>query len=392
MVSLLILISNLFGGGSERVASELVNNIPNKYDCQLIIREDTESRYYIGNNVRKPISLHLSRPTFVPYFIWIIYKLLIDIIRYTQNIKRYHADASMSFLLVDNFINIISCKLAGTKAIISIRGNPSHDFQSLLNRIIMRVTIFLSRLYAKKIITNSTGIKKLLIRDFGVKDSIIEVINNPKDIAHIQTLQKVEVTEIFFNTNKPIIITVGRLTKIKGHDHLIRIFAYLHQEMPCRLVLCGVGELQTQLEQMAVDLHVCEDVLFIGWCENPYKYMNHSTIFVLPSLTEAQPNSLIEAMICGCPVVAADCNYGPREILDGGKYGLLSESFFENIYDTQQPLTPAEIDMANKIHLVISDSDVREFWAKQGLVRASIFDKEAIIKQYLDVIQQVADI
>jgi glycosyltransferase involved in cell wall biosynthesis len=57
--------------------------------------------------------------------------------------------------------------------------------------------------------------------------------------------------------------------------------------------------------------------------QNPYAYMSHASAFVLSSRHEGLPTVLIEAMACGCPVVATDCPSGPKEILESGKYGSL---------------------------------------------------------------------
>jgi len=60
-----------------------------------------------------------------------------------------------------------------------------------------------------------------------------------------------------------------------------------------------------------------------GFVSNPYKYMGKANVFVLSSIYEGFANVLVEALACGIPVVSTDCESGPREILDNGKYGKL---------------------------------------------------------------------
>jgi glycosyltransferase involved in cell wall biosynthesis len=60
-----------------------------------------------------------------------------------------------------------------------------------------------------------------------------------------------------------------------------------------------------------------------GFVANPYAFMSRSSLFVLSSRFEGLPTVLIEALCCGLPVVATDCPSGPREILQGGRYGQL---------------------------------------------------------------------
>ena len=56
-------------------------------------------------------------------------------------------------------------------------------------------------------------------------------------------------------------------------------------------------------------------ILFSGRQRNPYNYLKNSNCYVFPSLFEGFPNALVEAMICGLPVISSDCKSGPKEIL-----------------------------------------------------------------------------
>jgi len=67
-----------------------------------------------------------------------------------------------------------------------------------------------------------------------------------------------------------------------------------------------------------------------GFVENPYAYMSRCDLYVLSSKTEGMPNTMIESMACGMPVVSTNCPSGPREILDDGKYGKLVKVGDEN--------------------------------------------------------------
>jgi glycosyltransferase involved in cell wall biosynthesis len=78
-----------------------------------------------------------------------------------------------------------------------------------------------------------------------------------------------------------------------------------------------------ELEQTIESLGIGADVSLPGFVQNPYAYMANSTVFVLSSRWEGLPTVLIEAMACGCSVVATNCPSGPEEILAGGKYGIL---------------------------------------------------------------------
>jgi glycosyltransferase involved in cell wall biosynthesis len=90
-----------------------------------------------------------------------------------------------------------------------------------------------------------------------------------------------------------------------------------------RLIILGEGEERRRLEAMIDAMGLAGDVDLRGFVENPYAYMSRADAFVLSSRWEGLPTVLIEALACGCPVVATDCPSGPREILQGGEYGAL---------------------------------------------------------------------
>jgi glycosyltransferase involved in cell wall biosynthesis len=116
---------------------------------------------------------------------------------------------------------------------------------------------------------------------------------------------------------------VGRLEIQKDFSTLIKAFASVRQVYACRLVILGQGREQQNLNRLIVELGIENDVAMLGFVENPYPYMVKSSMFVLPSLWEGFGNVIAEAMALGTPVVSTNCQSGPAEILDNGKYGWL---------------------------------------------------------------------
>ncbi|NJS16372.1 MAG: glycosyltransferase [Nostocaceae cyanobacterium CSU_2_110] len=127
----------------------------------------------------------------------------------------------------------------------------------------------------------------------------------------------------FEKNSPPVFLAVGRLTEQKDFSTLIKAFSLVRKEKLARLIILGEGEARGQLEATIKNLGISEDVLLPGFTDNPYAYMYNANAFVLSSRWEGLPTVLIEAMACGCPVVATDCPSGPQEILAAGKYGEL---------------------------------------------------------------------
>ena len=119
------------------------------------------------------------------------------------------------------------------------------------------------------------------------------------------------------------ILACGRLTKQKDYPTLFNAFALVRQEREdAWLTVLGEGEEREGLERLAGNLGI--SVNMPGFVTNPYDYMRRANCFVLSSAWEGFPNVLVEAMACGASVVATDCaGNGPREILEGGRWGRL---------------------------------------------------------------------
>ena len=83
------------------------------------------------------------------------------------------------------------------------------------------------------------------------------------------------------------------------------------------------GPERARLEKLAEDLGVAEECDFLGWQANPFAFMSKANLFVLSSRWEGSPNVVVEAMACGCPVVATDCGSGPAEILKVSRESLV---------------------------------------------------------------------
>ena len=122
----------------------------------------------------------------------------------------------------------------------------------------------------------------------------------------------------------PVIIASGILGLQKDFPTLLKAFADLRRSRNARLIILGRGPDKPQLVNLAHELGIQTDVEFAGFQSNPFSYIAQSQVFVLSSLFEGLPTVLIEALACGTPVVATDCLAGPREILEGGKWGTLT--------------------------------------------------------------------
>jgi glycosyltransferase involved in cell wall biosynthesis len=372
-----LFITSLAGGGAEKVASELSEHLNPNTDRQIVTLIDNIS--YPFN--KPPIILHLENR--LPKYFKEAYFLFFGIIKYKSTIKRYKPDISMSFLVLDSFINVLSnLPSKKTKIVISVHTAFSMKFKDSASDKITRYLIKKLFVKAYKIVAVSEGVRVELINDFRIPADKIQVIYNPLDINKINGLVFEKIDEEWFNEEIPIIFNLGRLTYPKGQWYLLRSFAEVRKNFKCRLVILGDGDLKENLQNLTKKLHLTKDVLFLPWVENPYKYMAKSKIFVLSSLWEALPYALLEAMACGCPVIATDRKHGPREIIGENEYGILIPPMDGEYYHEDEPLTISEQKLADSlIYLLNNDSEINRLSMK-GQTRALKFDVKNVIKQY----------
>ncbi|WNC88743.1 glycosyltransferase [Paraburkholderia sp. FT54] len=159
------------------------------------------------------------------------------------------------------------------------------------------------------------------------------------------------------------IVSVARLDEgQKDHKTLLRAYARICERGRCQaaLVLIGEGRDRRELEQLAEELGIGASVHFLGFCANPPPYIRQAEMLVLSSRYEGFGMVLGEAMALGTPVLSTDCPTGPRDLLDGGKAGLLV------------PVGDVEA-MALAIERLLTDTELRRSLAQAALQKVDTF-------------------
>jgi glycosyltransferase involved in cell wall biosynthesis len=177
---------------------------------------------------------------------------------------------------------------------------------------------------ADDIIAVSHGVAEDLARTTTIPRHRIQVVYNPVVTADVGEKSKIPLDHPWFKPGEPpVILAVGRLTRQKAFDVLIRAFSQVQKRCPARLLILGEGEDRSMLESLIKQLGLETDINLPGFVQNPYPYMTRAALLVLPSRWEGLPTVLIEALYLGTPIVATDCPGGSREILKNGEYGRL---------------------------------------------------------------------
>ena len=214
-------------------------------------------------------------------------------------------------------------RAARPKLLLREVGSPSlarrHD-PHLQNRIAYR----LLRLYrhADRIITLTEGARHDLVRNFAVPADKVSVMRS-NAVVPPDTARRIANWDAESGRESDLIVSVGRLSPEKNHDLLLRALALLPRTRAWRLALVGDGPRRAKLEALARRTGLSDRVMFAGYSDDPFAWMMRARLAVCSSVYEGLGNAVIEALACGTPVVSTDCPYGPREILQHGRYGTL---------------------------------------------------------------------
>lgn len=364
-IKILFVINSLEGGGAEKVIIKILKQINNEiFICDVALLR--KKGIYI-NQVKENVNIYdlgvksekIGR--YIPQAV----KKLIDLE------KRY--DLVFSLMWESNIINLIASLFSKKKRIISERINLIEYINRSFPNLKRYFALLLTKLFYRKtnlIITPSYGLKNQLINFFKIKVKNVKVIPNPFDLDGIRTFSREEIDIKF-----PYILFVGRLHKQKNIPLLLKALKNL-KVTDVRLLLIGEGQEKENLINFANELSISERVIFMNFQENPYKYMNKAICLVLPSYYEAFPNVLVEAMASGCPVISTDCPFGPSEIIENEKNGLLIK------VNDKEGLTEA-------LKRVISDANFRTTLIENGYKSAEKYDIKKVIQLYEEAIIEV---
>ena len=343
-----MVIGALPHGGAERVVSTLTREWSRHHEVMVAVFHGDVTFYECGGRI-----LDLSLPSTGPFLKRVYTAIWARSIRLAHLFRAERPDWVVSFMESANLPAIAAAAMTGflSRVRVSVRTNPS--------AIPLPWRWLIPSLYRIPdcVVAPSRGVKERL-ESMGMPAAKVLVIPNP--VAP----QAVASSDIQAPSSHSYVLGVGRLHPEKGFDRLVTAFAHIEYNN-LHLIVLGEGDDRQRLSCLARSHDIASRVHFPGAVSDVGPWYRHAECFVLSSRHEGCPNALMEAMANRCAVVSFDCQYGPAEIVEDGKSGLLVAQ------DDVEALTAA-------ISRVVSDSGLRTRLGVEGKRRAARFSVERV--------------
>lgn len=370
MIKILFLIPTLGHGGAERVLVNLVNHmdksvfditVQTMFDTGIYQSQLDKKVKYIGG---------------LPFYFrgnTVLYKLLSPHLLYKLYIKKDY-DIIVSYLQGTSARVISGCTRPDTKLISWVHTQLDNEQQAY--------QVFRSKKEAQEcyecfdeIACVSETVKEAFIKWFNVVCPI-NVYYNTVETEVIKNKAKEIVDDIVFSKEQFNIVSVAKLTKIKGYDRLVRILKKLREDgLNVHVYIVGIGEEQEKLQKMIDDFGLHEHWTFVGFRENPYKYVDKADLYVCSSHREGFSTAVTESIIVGTPVVSTDCS-GAKELLGyNNEYGIVVENTEEALY--------------HGIKKMIADKDLYNKYKNGMSKRADKFCTSETVKKVEDMLKDI---
>lgn len=368
MRRILFLLTNLAGGGAEKVLVDILRHTDfERYevDLLLVVKEgiyldslpEQVNIYslYKRRGLKYKLDFFFSRYWGIDFFQSRLIKKRIE--------KRYDAIVSFmegiplkfhKYIVNQGQVNISWVHTDMERLHYTAKYFRKHEEQQLYSQM-------------NKVIVVSQQAQKGFSKVFKIHSSVY-TLYNPIDRNSIITLaDAINVTK-----TRLTICCVGRLTYAKRYDRAIRI---IHKLIKCgydvELWIAGNGVMERQLRKLAEDLNVEKHVTFLGFQSNPYPYVKAADIFLSTSMTEGYPLVICEALCLEKPIVATNVT-GPREILGNSEYGLLTEENDDAIFAG--------------VRRMIDDEALRAHYVAKARERKQEFEIQPVVDRIYNII------
>lgn len=357
-------------GGTERVVSVKANCFAEHlgYDVTIIVTEGNKGNSFFPLSDKvKVVNFGLgfedlwNKPFLKKIYLYLVkqrkYKQLL-----TRELLRIQPDITITTLRREiNFIHEIK---DGSRKIGELHLSRA-NYRGVEDRESSIIKSLFSKWWKKDVISNLQRLDKFVVLN---ENAVLEwpELDNVTMIPDPLPLKMEEKSAL----QSKRIVTIGRYSYEKGYDFLLRIWALVEKKYPdWQLNVYGMGDPTPYvklMDELSVDPRRCHLNSSLVDVESEYL---RSSILVQPSRTEGFGLVLVEAMACGLPVVAFDCENGPRSLIEDGEDGFLIPP-----YDVES--------FADRLMQLMDDEKLRTKMGEKGLMKSQQYHISKIASQW----------
>lgn len=373
MKKITILALHLGYGGVENAVATLANLLCEKYDVEIlsvyrlyndpVFKIDDKVKIRYISNIKpnkKEMIYYLKKKNFSMLFKGLGASLKTGYVKYVKTameLRKLDTDVVISTRTVHNFL-VSNFVKKGIKKIAW-----EHNHHNNNKRYISALVNSCKKM--NYLVTVSKELKEFYEQYLGKKVYYIPncLDNIPSKLSKLDSKN---------------LISVGRLSKEKGFDDLLKLFKKISQKhTDWHLNIVGDGMEKNDLLDLAKELKLGDKVTFHGYQDKDYinDLLLDSSIYVMTSRTESFGLVLIEAMSYGIPCVSYTSAQGANEIIDDGKNGYLIKDRNED-------------EMISKIDLLINDEKLRKKLGKEARIKSKLYSKENVLKSWNKLINK----
>lgn len=355
-----MLIGALTKGGAERVLVNLADDLIQKgHQVTMVTQYLRENEYPLNPKVKRVISDITEEETGKSRVLNFCRRFL----KLRGIWKTEKPDVILSFIGKNNIMTILTSRLLAIPVAVSVRAEPSEEYYNTLLAICAKV------LFQKA--------------DCVILQTRQAAEYFPKRLEKKICYLKNPINESFFRDpyvgeRKRKLVAVGRVDENKNHKLLIDAFASIAKDYAEeQLIIYGEGELRQSLQDYVKDLGLEDQIKLPGSVDQVAEQIEGADGFVLCSNTEGSPNTLIEAMVLGLPVISTDCPCGgPADLIIDGVNGLLV------------PVGNVQA-MADALRKLLSDSTKAKQMGEEARKLNVRYEKKQVCKEWEDTLQSL---
>lgn len=348
--------------GGLKVATSLANELSTMYEVHLLSMISTENNFFsLKQSVRyqnlssKKISMS---------------KNFLEAVKLLRNyLKEENIDIVFGIGMSMNTVGVASTIGLKTKFVSCDHTNSIVDIDTKVKKI----QRYIGAKFADKLVTLTQEDRENYIKKYSVPEERICYIYNWKEAT---------LSDISYNKNSTKIVTVGRFDYQKGFDYLVQVAKKVFvKRSDWTWEIYGSGN-QDEVDKIRdlINENDLQDKLVIkGLEKNQDLIYGDKGIYVMTSRYEGLPLVLLEAQQYNLPIVSFRCPTGPNEIVEDGVNGYLVEC-----YDTDK--------LSEKLLELMEDSNLRSSFSNYAKDNMDKFDKEKILKQWLELIETIYEI